>query len=31
MSLVFGIANEDSIACGCAKAFRSLGAEAPCY
>ena len=26
-ALVFGIANEDSIAYGCAKAFRSLGAD----
>ncbi len=26
-ALVFGIANEDSIACGCAKAFRLLGAD----
>ena len=24
-ALVFGIANEDSIAYGCAKAFRSVG------
>jgi enoyl-[acyl-carrier protein] reductase I len=26
-ALVFGVANEDSIAYGCAKAFRSLGAD----
>ena len=26
-ALVIGIANEDSIAYGCAKAFRSLGAD----
>src|SRR5271166_4502815 len=26
-ALIFGIANEDSIAYGCAKAFRSVGAE----
>ena len=26
-ALVFGIANEDSIAYGCAKAFRLLGAD----
>jgi len=26
-ALVFGIANEDSIAYGCAKAFRSVGAD----
>ena len=27
MGLVLGIANEHSIAYGCAKAFRALGAE----
>jgi enoyl-[acyl-carrier protein] reductase I len=26
-ALVFGIANEDSIAYGCAKSFRSVGAD----
>ena len=28
-ALVIGIANEDSIAYGCAKAFRSVGSTSP--